>query len=1024
MQAVEYNESRMVDVGDGDEIDDGYAGDSDVAVGDSDDADGEETGRNEQDAFFNALPSDAALFSPGFTSQRLTRNRTASSKNSVKKSRAKALLVQLFSLLNIDSTEMGERFPPGGYSLSVLKYGCRRNFRRAQVNYIKLTSRIDRLFLPEKPGMCSSLFLRAQSLSDNLEYKQLTKLSENAIKLVLFGNPVVATVAQSLLASSHDRFCLKLKLNLAGEATAGEATPVRRSKLTMGRKKYTTSNKIFNVIVDGKDVPKTEYSYRVKAEGLKGVVNFLENALEPKPGVTRCLTIDSIFIPGLPVFSRGGTTILDLFEDYKKAAVQDKVGLAAFTDVAKALTRRDQIKTGLSTYLVKIRYSAKVCGEALKRLTVIESVKDLPGLEPGKFIKHDAEELRVELFDLMKYLSYEYSEEHLELSAADPAHCCTRGVNKDQECGHNHVGSECAKCSRIRSFFASNGRFQKVFDNIDSQIKNIQLNMVTKCEIDSMPRMRKVLEKDFTFYMAHRLRAKVQFAAIDKIKCTLAPGTVLLVIDHKQKVLPMRYREGMIEYFGKRGLSLLGGMLVRNVVNDDGVPGTVYEFYDCVVQNYSDQDNQQVMAVVEALIRAIKEKNPDVEDVIVQSDNASCLASHNKIPYIHFLNQELAAIGVRISKWINTEAQTGKGRLDTHFAYVNLHLTSYVENGNNVVVELDIYLGLCFKGGIMGTITILVDCGALSGVRTDNPTSKRRATVLENDKDFKGKTGVRATHEIRWLKGTETENAAAKPVEIRTLSDVTKPELITIRKLTNHPKKKLVVSIEMLHRSSKAPLFVPTDPELRRGRKRRRQPEVDINVEGQSAKLTKGTRLKEVLEESVGTSAATSSGESNHIATIPSSGLFKPGWACYPSKKDNAPPGLGVGTMELLHDLFVKDQQDAAKKLSGDQSHALVMDLVADRDWYERLIVTPLRCKAFFGLKPTDQKKTITKAKQAAAATVAEAATRATATAGARGDALLEAEVDDEIEALIIEGEKEVCELEEEGDECEEEESD
>jgi ribosomal protein L11 methylase PrmA len=115
--------------------------------------------------------------------------------------------------------------------------------------------------------------------------------------------------------------------------------------------------------------------------------------------------------------------------------------------------------------------------------------------------------------------------------------------------------------------------------------------------------------------------------------------------------------------------------------------------------------------------------------------------------------------------------------------------------------------------------------------------------------------------------------------------------------------------------------------------------------------------------------------------------------------------------MELLHDLFVKDQQDAAKKLSGDQSHAMVMDLVADRDWYERLIVTPLRCKAFFGLKPTDREKAITQAKQAAYATLAEDAARAAA-----GSNLSEA-VDAEVEALIIEGGKEVLKLEEVGDE-------
>ena len=38
-----------------------------------------------------------------------------------------------------------------------------------------------------------------------------------------------------------------------------------------------------------------------------------------------------------------------------------------------------------------------------------------------------------------------------------------------------------------------------------------------------------------------------------------------LWIDHKQKVLPMIYREGQVEYFGKKGMSLLGAMLVRRV---------------------------------------------------------------------------------------------------------------------------------------------------------------------------------------------------------------------------------------------------------------------------------------------------------------------------------------------------------------------------------------------------------------------------------------------------------------------------
>ena len=60
------------------------------------------------------------------------------------------------------------------------------------------------------------------------------------------------------------------------------------------------------------------------------------------------------------------------------------------------------------------------------------------------------------------------------------------------------------------------------------------------------------------------------------------------------------------------------------------------------------------------------------------------------------------------------------------------------------------------------------------------------------------------------------------------------------------------------------------------------------------------------------------------------------------------PPMMSLATMELLHELYEKYQQDAAKKLSGYQAHAIVMQVVAAKDWYEKLIITPIRCKVFF----------------------------------------------------------------------------
>ena len=37
------------------------------------------------------------------------------------------------------------------------------------------------------------------------------------------------------------------------------------------------------------------------------------------------------------------------------------------------------------------------------------------------------------------------------------------------------------------------------------------------------------------------------------------------------------------------------------------------------------------------------------------------------------------------SRWIFTEAQTGKGKLDTYFSFLNTKLKSFVEDDNNIV---------------------------------------------------------------------------------------------------------------------------------------------------------------------------------------------------------------------------------------------------------------------------------------------------------------------------------------------------
>ena len=60
---------------------------------------------------------------------------------------------------------------------------------------------------------------------------------------------------------------------------------------------------------------------------------------------------------------------------------------------------------------------------------------------------------------------------------------------------------------------------------------------------------------------------------------------------------------------------------------------------------------------------------------MIQSDNASGISSINLIPFIYEMNSynKRKKLPV-ISRWIFTEAQTGKSKLDAHFSFLNIKI--------------------------------------------------------------------------------------------------------------------------------------------------------------------------------------------------------------------------------------------------------------------------------------------------------------------------------------------------------------
>ena len=121
-------------------------------------------------------------------------------------------------------------------------------------------------------------------------------------------------------------------------------------------------------------------------------------------------------------------------------------------------------------------------------------------------------------------------------------------------------------------------------------------------------------------------------------------------------------------------MSLLGMMMIRWNIADDKI-GYEYSFHDYVVKGYISQDHVQVGAIIQLASRITNDNGLEIQNIMIQSDNASGISSINLIPFIYEMNSynKRKKLPV-ISRWIFTEAQTGKSKLDAHFSFLNIKI--------------------------------------------------------------------------------------------------------------------------------------------------------------------------------------------------------------------------------------------------------------------------------------------------------------------------------------------------------------
>ncbi|KAE9279002.1 hypothetical protein PF001_g24910 [Phytophthora fragariae] len=308
------------------------------------------------------------------------------------------------------------------------------------------------------------------------------------------------------------------------------------------------------------------------------------------------------------------------------------------------------------------------------------------------------------------------------------------------QCDHEHEWS-CGSCSALDRLCDEIGDLVNQLRQRETE-EDAQLVSMTAC-------LQRVGGQIFR-YVKHAARgvwqhARIADTMIESVNNPVTKTSVIFVdLDHKQKILGRKLVENQMEYFGKAGMSLLGAM-VMSAPRHDGTDeardgnaesvGVLLHFVDMVVANGA-QDVFQVISCLEALILVLHDRFPEANRMVLISDNASVFTSGEWIPWVIKLTRKYPHL--RVSRYKNTEAQTGRDMLDAHFSFLNRKMDSFVRKDNAIQTPDDLYSALTDEGGVANTTALLLGVDSLKASLFNNAKSSFSSKI---------KSGVRRIHD-------------------------------------------------------------------------------------------------------------------------------------------------------------------------------------------------------------------------------------------------------------------------------------
>ena len=287
----------------------------------------------------------------------------------------------------------------------------------------------------------------------------------------------------------------------------------------------------------------------------------------------------------------------------------------------------------------------------------------------------ERQRLLVEMEVWKRYLTYGFNKGVVEKIPCT-AHDIRYGLGEDRTAPEN-------LCDSCRNLFCCFHYLKGKNDGSGFDAAQSAIKALIGCEEKAM------------LYMGHRMRVTNQQMSIQKIFDHMKDECVnngkklcVITLDYKMKLDPLYFREKTVDHYGKRGMSWHGSMVQYYTIEnfeETSAPFLNKLYLDHIVDNENKQDKLAIISILEAVILAIRKHLPNIDQIILQSDNVGCYQNTMLMFLIPYLSY---AHGIEISRIIHTETQDGKSVLDAHFARSMQHIISLCKEGNYVMCGL------------------------------------------------------------------------------------------------------------------------------------------------------------------------------------------------------------------------------------------------------------------------------------------------------------------------------------------------